>query len=81
MQHNTIIFEEAGRGRAVRKGKWKYIQGSKNKKTGKSKGGQLFDLEADVVEKNNVAKDNPDVAKELSELMLKVKDTGVRDLE
>ena len=78
---NTIIFEEAGRGRALRKGKWKFIAGAKNKKTGKSKGNQLFDLEADVVEKNNVAADHPDVAKELADLMLKVKTTGVRDLK
>jgi len=57
-----FMIEEA-RGLAVRKGPWKYIQG-------KGKGaGQLFNLETDIAEQNDVAADNPQIVRQLRELL------------
>jgi len=73
----AIIVEEAGRGRAIRKGKWKFVPGGKKK----GKTGSLFDLEADIEEQNDVAKAQPKVVEELRGLLSKLQSTGLRELE
>ena len=83
------MIEEA-RGLALRKGDWKYIDSSsfkkRNKKSGKSEqvkvSGQLFNLKNDIMEQNNVAKENPELVKEMSELLIKLKSPeGIRNLK
>jgi arylsulfatase A-like enzyme len=73
----TLI--EHARVLALRKGAWKYIQPGKGAKrlaetnieTGEAPGGQLFDLSTDPGEQKNVAAENPDKARELSEELAK----------
>ena len=83
------MIEEA-RGLALRKGDWKYIDSSSFKKRNKkSKNteqvkvtGQLFNLKNDIMEQNNIAKDNPELVKEMSELLIKLKSPeGIRNLK
>ena len=68
------MLEEARRTVAIRKGKWKYIPGNKAK--GKKKRGpkaQLYDLETDKGEQNNVISKYPKIAEELETLLNKAK--------
>jgi hypothetical protein len=44
-----------------RYGKWKYVHGSTSCKGDDCKGDMLFDLEADLSEKNDISADHPDV--------------------
>ena len=79
---NEFILEEAG-GRAVRMGKWKFVQGGKKKKKGNNKpapslGGQLYDLASDIGEQTDVAADNPKVVKQMLDILNKAKTTGLR---
>ncbi len=63
------------RGKAVRAGKWKLIQGGgKRPKKGEKPTGpnaQLYDLSTDISEKNNVAAENPEVVERLMALLKK----------
>lgn len=72
-----FTVEEAGRMKAIRKGKWKYIPGQGKKR------GQLYDLESDIGERTNVAKDNPKVRDELQALLQDVikSKTGIRGMK
>ncbi len=63
----NYIIEEAGGSLALRKGPWKYVKGGKNK------GGRLFNLDSDIAEKKNVASENPKIAEEMSQLLLKLR--------
>ncbi len=51
--HEAIFYRKVG----VRSGKWKYIRG------------KLFDLQKDIAEQNDVAKDNPAVVARLKKLL------------
>jgi arylsulfatase A-like enzyme len=50
-------------GEALRQGKWKLIEQRKGRKNAT---GQLFDLETDLGESNNLAEKNPEMVKELT---------------
>jgi arylsulfatase A-like enzyme len=74
---HAFMIEEAGRRIALRHGPWKYIQG-KAKKTG-----ELYNLDSDVGEQKNVARENDARVKEMRELLQKLIETdyGVRSVE
>ena len=60
-------FHEKGGRQAVRKGKWKGVKYHVLKQPNKQI--QLFDLEKDPSETNNIAADHPEVVKELTKLI------------
>ena len=62
-----FMIEEAGRARALRRGDWKYIAGTAaNKKRKKPQGkAQLYNLETDIGEQNNVIEQNPEIAESM----------------
>ena len=68
---NAYIIEEAG-GLALRKGPWKLILA---KKKGAA---QLFNLDSDIDEQNNIADKHPEVVKEMNAIIAKVRETGLR---
>ncbi|WDE98171.1 arylsulfatase [Lentisphaera profundi] len=72
----SYMFEEARKtDHAVRKGKWKYISKG-NKKKAKQ---ELYDLESDAGEQNNVIKQFPEVAEDMKKLLEQVrKSAGLR---
>lgn len=72
----TVMLEEA-QGLGLRKGNWKYVQG------GKKKGfGELYNLESDIGEQTNVAKENPEIAAEMKATLEKFEaaEGGIRAL-
>jgi arylsulfatase A len=79
--HEAFFYHTAmGKLAAVRSGKWKLhivAQDSSPKKKAKDApqppppGPQLYDLDADIGEKNNVAAEHPDVVKRLTDLLEK----------
>ena len=77
------LVEHSGR-LTIIKGDWKFIepgQGVKiqvntNTETGNDPLPQLYNLKNDLGEKNNVATQNPEIVKELSEQLQKIKDDG-----
>jgi arylsulfatase A-like enzyme len=77
------LVEHSGRLTLI-KGDWKYIEpgpGEKlqlntNTETGNNANPQLYNLNIDIGEKNNLARYNPDLVKELSDLLKKIKDDG-----
>ena len=68
------MIEEA-RTLALRRGHWKYVQPGKGKRAG-----ELYNLESDIGEQNNVVEDNPEVSADMRSMlkMLKEAKTGVR---
>ena len=69
-----FMIEEA-RGQALRRGKWKYIAPLKNKK----KKGELYDLDKDIAETDNVIAKFPEIADEMDKILEKlIKDGRVR---
>jgi len=71
---NTYLVEEA-RGLALRKGKWKLLAGKR--KRGNA-GGRLYDLDADVGERNDVADEHPEMVKEMSAVLNSIRKRGLR---
>jgi arylsulfatase A-like enzyme len=66
-----FMLEEAGT-IAVRQGPWKFI--SPQKRKGQKAGpGRLFDLDEDPGEQRNLAQSNPELVKEMSELLQRLK--------
>lgn len=70
------LVEDSQR-KSIRQGQWKFIQAAAGKPGRKHKHGvnneaQLYDLAADLGEKQNVANQFPDKTKELSELLQRV---------
>lgn len=53
---------------AIRKGKWKLIPGAES--------AELYDLEADLKESNNVAASHPELVKELQETLQRYQESG-----
>ncbi|MCC6489825.1 MAG: arylsulfatase [Candidatus Hydrogenedentes bacterium] len=76
-QGSPLILEQANR-LAIRKGPWKYIEGSKNPKTGKENPSELYDVATDVGEQNDVIAQHPETAQSLAELLKKYKKEGLR---
>jgi arylsulfatase A-like enzyme len=78
------IFHSGAGVFAIRKGNWKLIQGTKGPGTGKfdlqsptlNSVGQLYDLEKDPYEQNDVWESNPEVVSELTQLLEKCKKEG-----
>jgi arylsulfatase A-like enzyme len=78
------LVEHSGR-LSIIKGDWKYIepgpgervQINTNTETGNSANPQLYNLNIDIGEKNNLAAHNPDLARELADLLKKIKDEGI----
>ena len=71
---DDFYFDGAG----VRKGKWKFLDAEMKsstyaEETGSAKTDRLFNLETDLGEKNNLAKEYPEVLSELKELYQKIK--------
>ena len=54
-------------GLALRQGNWKYIPGNK------STASQLYDLNADIGEKNNIAKEHPEIAAKMQKKLDEIK--------
>jgi arylsulfatase A-like enzyme len=77
------LVEHSGR-LSLMRGDWKYIEpgpGEKlltntNTETGNNTNPQLYNLNIDIGEKNNLARHNPDLVKELSDLLKKIRDDG-----
>ncbi len=61
---NSIVHHDYGGRFSIRKGSWKLV------------GNNLFNIEEDVQEKNNVAKKHPEIVEELKKLLQKQKDNG-----
>ena len=67
-KHEFLFWDFASGGKiAVRMGKWKGIKVGVNKNPNKPL--ELYDLEADIGEKTNVAKDNPKVVAKIEEII------------
>lgn len=68
-EHDHLYWEfhERGGRQAVRKGKWKYVV--YHVMNAEKKNAELYDLEADPEEANNIITDHPDVAKSMQTLM------------
>jgi len=69
-----FMIEEAG-GLALRRGPWKFIPAGKGGRK-KAAGGELYNLDNDTGEQNNVIKDHPDLAGEMAELLEKLNQSG-----
>ncbi len=65
-QEHTSLYWELGRSQALRMGKWKGVR-----KNGKNTIGtiELYNLEEDIKENNNVAKEFPDIVKQIETIM------------
>lgn len=68
-----FYFDRAG----VRQGKWKYLKPDAYfaryaVEDDRPKAAELYDLEADLGEQNNLAERHPDIVKDLAELMLRI---------
>lgn len=62
---------------ALRKGKWKYIQGKKGNRRAPGKP-QLFDLEADIGEQNDLSDKHPELMQEMEGFLNKLVEGRVR---
>ncbi len=76
------LVEHSGR-LTILKGDWKYIepgpgvklQVATNTETGNNPLPQLYNISNDIGEKNNIAPSNPDIVKELVDLLTKIKES------
>ena len=78
------VLIQQGAAFSVDKGNWKYIEPAKgvkvekltNIESGVDDLPQLYNLKSDIGETNNVAKDHPEIVKDLSEILKKIRDNG-----
>lgn len=78
------IFHSGGGAYAIRKGQWKLIQGTKGSGSGRDKidedrlnsVGQLYDMENDPYEQNDLWDKHPEIVSHLTELLDKTKQQG-----
>lgn len=82
---NSMIHHSSGRMFAIRMGQWKYIDGlgsggftspSRREPGPGEPEGQLYNLDLDVLESNNVYQDHPDVVKKLKQELTRLKQQG-----
>ena len=73
---SDFIVEQSNNALAIRKGKWKYIEPVKNRNRKKVSKPQLYNLDKDISEQNNVIEEHPDTAKELKAILEKVRTSG-----
>lgn len=71
-----IDVEEAFSEKSVRCGKWKYIPANSD-----GEPGRLYNIDADVAEKRNVAGRHPDVVDEMARLLTRLLENGCRDVQ
>ncbi|MFQ3168839.1 MAG: arylsulfatase A-like enzyme [Limisphaerales bacterium] len=69
----TFVYRNNG----IRRGKWKYLKAKHNvygyaRDTKREEVEELYDLEADIGEKNNLAAEHPEIVAELKQLMKKI---------
>jgi len=78
------LVEHASNGRlSIIKGDWKFIESgpgvkvqvNTNTETGNDTVPQLYNLKTDIGERNNLASENKDIVKELTELLQNIKDS------
>lgn len=65
-ENHDVLYWELGRKQAVRMGKWKGIRTNGKSELGKL---ELYDLEADIAEKNDLADKYPTVVKQIEQAM------------
>jgi len=78
------VLIQQGAAFSVARGNWKYIEPAKgvkvekltNIESGVDDLPQLYNLKSDIGETNNVAKDHPEIVKDLSEILKKIRDNG-----
>jgi hypothetical protein len=78
------VLVQQGGALSIVKGNWKYIEPNDrppyskltDTETGSSPSPQLYNLKNDIGERNNIAGENPQIIKELSELLQKIKEDG-----
>ncbi|MEN9535373.1 MAG: hypothetical protein RIR37_646 [Verrucomicrobiota bacterium] len=76
MGRTKLVVHDGFRVLGLRDGKWKYIQPVKNARDGESTKGELYNLESDLAEKNNLIASNPEMAQTLSEELQRVMRAG-----
>ncbi len=76
---SDFIVEHA-RGVALRRGSWKYIESQKHRNKDGVSEGELYNLNEDVGEQNNIIAHHPEVAKEMAALLESIKSgNGIRE--
>ena len=78
LQHDYLYFEfhEGNGAQAIRRGNWKAV--IRGVKTESPQPLELYDLENDPSEKNNLAGQLPDKAMEMKEIMIRAHDPSVK---
>ncbi|TWT84287.1 Arylsulfatase precursor [Planctomycetes bacterium CA13] len=78
---HTYMVEEAGRKLALRQGSWKYVQGARKQSGKQNQSGELYNLDSDIGEQQDEAKENPALVKEMQALLDSLVETtsGVRN--
>lgn len=75
----SAFILEQGRGLAVRRGPWKYIEPPAAMKKGQRQSPpELYNVETDVAERTNVIAEYPDIAEALAALLAKYRGEGLR---
>jgi arylsulfatase A-like enzyme len=75
----THMLEESS-GLALRRGPWKFIPAGKGQPGRKGNSAELYNLDSDIGEQHNVARDQPQIVSEMSAVLEKLKNAkqGVR---
>ena len=76
-QGSPVILEQASR-LAIRKGPWKYIEAAAARRKRGNRPAELYHVETDVGEQNNVIAEHPDAARQLATLLETYRRQGLR---